>query len=115
MKALVTGGSGFIGSHVVDKLIDRGIQVRVFDMIFPSHGKDIEYYQGSLSDLESVRMAMNGIDVVFHLAAVADVKDVLENPLYSEEINVRGTINVLEAARLSSVQRVIYGLSLIHI
>jgi UDP-glucose 4-epimerase len=109
MKALVTGGSGFIGSHVVDKLIDRGIQVRVFDMILPSHRKDIEYYQGSLSDLESVRMAMNGVDVVFHLAAVADVKDVFENPLYSEQINVRGTVNVLEAARLSKVQRVLYG------
>src|SRR5690349_10661663 len=97
VKVLVTGGSGFIGSHVVDKLRARGIEVRIFDMVFPAFRKDVEYYQGSLLDLEALTMAMNGIDAVYHLAAVADVKDVFENPHYSESINVRGTINVLEA------------------
>ncbi len=109
MKVLVTGGSGFIGSHVVDKLSDKGVKVRVYDSIMPLHRDDIEYYQGSILDIEALGFAMNGIDVVMHLAAVADVKDVLADPHYSEAINVRGTINVLEAARNSKVRRVIYG------
>lgn len=110
MKVLVTGGSGFIGSHVVDKLRGRGVQVRVFDMVMPTFRSDIEFYHGSLLDLEALRMAMNGIDAVYHLAAIADVKDVYNEPHYSESINVRGTINVLEAMRRSlSVKRLIYG------
>lgn len=109
MKALVTGGAGFIGSHVVDKLRDKGIEVRVYDMVLPTYRKDIEYYQGSLKELDTLRMAVGGIDVVFHLGAIADVKDVYEEPHYAESINVRGTINVLEAARRSDkVRRVIY-------
>lgn len=109
MKVLVTGGSGFIGSHVVDKSRDKGIEVRVFDMVLPTFRKDVECYHGSLLNLEELRMSMNGVDVVFHLAAVADVKDVFEEPHYSESINTRGTINVLEAARKIGVKRVIYG------
>ena len=109
MKVLVTGGSGFIGSHVVDKLRDNGVNVRVYDSIIPNYRNDIEYYQGSILDYESLCFAMSGVDAVMHLAAVADVKGVLENPHYSESINVRGTINVLEAAKTSGVKRVIYG------
>src|SRR5712691_2006742 len=99
MKVLVTGGSGFIGSHVVDKLREKDIAVRVFDMVMPTFRKDIEFYHGSLLDFEAVKMAMNGIDAVFHLAAIADVNDIYEEPHYGESINVGGTINVLEAAR----------------
>ena len=110
MKALVTGGSGFIGSHVVDRLKSRGVEVRVFDMVMPTFRKDIEYYQGSLLDQEAVRMSLNGIDAVFHLGAVADVKDVHSDPHYAEAINVRGTINLLEAVRRSrGIKRVVYG------
>lgn len=109
MKVLVTGGSGFIGSHVVDKLRDKGVSVRVYDGIMPTFRKDIEYYSGSILDIVSLNFAMNGIDVVMHLAAVADVKDVFNEPVYSEEINVRGTINILEAARRAKIKRVIYG------
>ena len=109
MKVLVTGGSGFIGSHVVDKLRDKGVKVRVYDGIMPLHRDDIEYYQGSVLDIAALGFAMNGIDVVMHLAAIADVKGVLEKPQYSESINVRGTINVLEAARTSEIKRVVYG------
>ncbi len=109
MKALVTGGAGFIGSHVVDKLRDKGIEVRVYDMIMPTFRSDVEFYQGSILDYDALRMALAGIDVVFHLVAVADVKDVFEGPLYADSINVRGTANVLEAARKNgAIKRVIY-------
>lgn len=110
MKVLVTGGCGFIGSHLVDKLRDKGIEVRVFDMMIPTYRKDIEFYKGSLLNLDELRMALNGVDAVFHLGAIADVEDVFQEPHYSEAINVRGTINVLEAARLNgTIKRVIYG------
>lgn len=109
MKVLVTGGSGFIGSHVVDKLRDKGFDVRVFDMVVPERREDVEFYQGSLLDFEALRMAMHSIDSVLHLAAIADVNDVFTEPHYAESINVRGTINVLEAARRSKIDRVVYG------
>ena len=109
MKVLVTGGSGFIGSHVVDKLRDRGVKVRIYDLIMPNFRDDIEYYQGSILDPDTLGAAMVEVDAVMHLAAVADVKDVYEFPEYSESINVRGTINVLEAARRGKVKRFVYG------
>lgn len=109
MRVLVTGGSGFIGSHVVDVLRSKGAEVRVFDMVMPTFRQDIEYYQGSLLDGEALRMAMNGVEFVFHLAAIADVNDVHKEPERSEAINVRGTFNVLDAARWGKVRRVIYG------
>ena len=108
MKVMVTGGSGFIGSHVVDQLVAEGHDVRVFDMILPQHG-NVEHYKGSLLDLEQMRMGMAGVDAVFHLAAVANVNAVHDEPIYSESINTRGTINVLEAARYNNIKRVIYG------
>ena len=110
MKVLVTGGSGFIGSHVVDKLRDKGVGVRVFDMIIPTYRDDVEFCQGSLIDYDAVRMAMMGVDAVFHLAAVADVNEVVEDPHFAESINVRGTINILEAARKNGeIRRIILG------
>lgn len=109
MKVLVTGGSGFIGSHVVDKLRDKGVEVRVYDCVMPTHRKDIEFYQGSILDKAALGFAINGVDAIYHLAALADVKDVYDNPHYAESINVRGTVNVLEVARKSDVRRVFYG------
>ena len=109
MKVLVTGGSGFIGSHVVDKLKDKGIEVRVYDLVMPTFRDDIEYYQGSLLDRSTLGMAMEGIDIVFHLGAIADVKEVYEDPIYSESINTRGTINVLEASKNGGVIKLVYG------
>ena len=112
MRVLVTGGAGFIGSHVVQKLLERGIHVYVYDLPVVGHRvpvNDAVFIPGSILDLESLRVTMNGMHAVYHLAAVADVKDVYEDPYYAEAVNVRGTINVLEAARRAKVPRVIYG------
>lgn len=110
-NVLVTGGAGFIGSHVVDKLVDRGFSVFVYDLAVARRKirTDVTYLPGSILDLEELRMAMTGINVVYHLAAVADVKDVAKDPHYAESVNTRGTVNVLEAARRSNVSRVVLG------
>src|SRR3954462_9650346 len=101
MRVLVTGGSGFIGSHVVDKLGEHGVSPRIFDLLRSPHHKpgEIDTFVGSLMDTEALRLAMAGCHAVIHLAAVADVKDVHNEPSYAENINTRGTLNVLEAAR----------------
>jgi len=109
MKVLVTGGTGFIGSHVVDRLIAHGVTPRIFDLKRSPYHDEVEHQIGSLLDPENLRMAMSGVDAVIHLAAVADVKDVFEEPVYSENVNTRGTLNVLEAARSMNVSRVVYG------
>ena len=111
MRVLVTGGAGFIGSHVVDKLRDHGITPRIFDLVHSRHHEvgEVEMFVGSLMDPEALRLGMTGCHAVVHLAAVADVKDVFEDPAYAENVNTRGTFNVLEAARRSGVSRVIYG------
>ncbi|MEE9274070.1 MAG: NAD-dependent epimerase/dehydratase family protein [bacterium] len=109
MRCLVTGGAGFIGSHLVDNLQRRGIEVRIFDQRRSAYAPDCDHFLGSILDIEALRLAMSGIHAVFHLAAVADVKDVYEDPVYSENVNSRGTISVLEAARRAGVRRVIYG------
>jgi len=117
MKVLVTGGSGFIGSHLVEKLINRGIRVRIYDLIYPEFLEDlpqekrklVQYYQGSLLEEDRIRLASSSMDAIFHLAAVADVYDVVKEPRYAEDINVKGTFNVLEAARYSPIpKRVIF-------
>jgi len=109
MRVLVTGGLGFIGSHVVEKLQARGFEVRVYDLKNGSRPEGVELYNASLLDVETLRIAMQGVDALYHLAAVADVNDVVADPSYAEMINVRGTLNVLEAARRAGVRRVIYG------
>jgi UDP-glucose 4-epimerase len=109
MRCLVTGGAGFIASHIVDNLQRMGIEVRVFDLKRSDYAPECDHFIGSILDLEALRLAMNGVHAVFHLAAIADIKDVHDGPVYSENINVRGTISVLEAARRAGVERVIYG------
>jgi UDP-glucose 4-epimerase len=111
MRVLVTGGSGFIGSHVVDKLIARGIEPRIFDVVpSPHHAPgEIDTYLGDLTDVEALKAASAGCDAVIHLAAIADVNHVAADPGYAEVVNSRGTFNVLEAAREAGVDRVVYG------
>ena len=100
MKVLVTGGSGFIGSHVVDRLLDDGHEARVFDVLDSADRRErCETVVGDLLDAASVRAAAEGCDAIIHLAAAADVGLVAKDPSGSEELNARGTLNVLEAAR----------------
>lgn len=109
MRALVTGGSGFIGANVVKQLQKQGIKVRVYDMAYPVDLPDVEFYHGSLLDPMAMGFAILGCDYVIHLAAVADVNDVFADPVNAEQINVRGTLNVLDAARRAkNVKRVVY-------
>jgi UDP-glucose 4-epimerase len=108
-KVLVTGGAGFIGSHVVDKLIDRGVEPRIFDLVPSSHHDDVETVTGDLTNAEDVRRAVRGCDAVIHLAAIADVNHVAADPAWAEVVNSRGTFQVLEACRAEGVGRVVYG------
>ena len=111
MRVLVTGGGGFIGSHVVDRLIDRGDTPRIFDLsASPYHSPlEVETFTGSITDPANLDLAMRDCDAVIHLAAVADVAHVLADPVLAEEVNTRGTLNVLEAACRVEVDRVVYG------
>jgi UDP-glucose 4-epimerase len=111
MRVLVTGGGGFIGSHVVDRLIGRGDTPRIFDLsASPYHSPlEVETFTGSITDPANLDLAMRDCDAVIHLAAVADVGHVLADPVLAEEVNTRGTLNVLEAACRAKVGRVVYG------
>jgi UDP-glucose 4-epimerase len=115
---LVTGGAGFIGSHLVESLVASGWQVNVLDNLSTGHlenlksveGK-IEFFQGSVTDAETVRRALQRCEVVFHLAALPSVTRSVEAPLECHEVCATGTLNVLDAARQSGVRRVIYAAS----
>jgi UDP-glucose 4-epimerase len=111
MRVLVTGGSGFIGSHVVDRLLAAGIEPRIFDMRpSPHHDPaEVDTVLGTLFDTQAVSEAMERCDAVIHLAGAADVGIVVEEPSSAEATNARGTLSVLEAARSTGVARVIYG------
>jgi UDP-glucose 4-epimerase len=111
MRVLVTGGGGFIGSHVVDRLIERGDTPRIFDLsASPYHSPlEVETFTGSITDPANLDLAMRDCDAVIHLAAVADVAHVHADPVLAEEVNTRGTLNVLEAACRTEAGRVVYG------
>jgi UDP-glucose 4-epimerase len=102
----VTGGSGFIGSSVVDALRDAGHDVRVIDPL-PPHRDDVEWRKVDVLDLDGLTKALGGSGPVFHLAAMADVNDVIAEPARATDVNVVGTVNVLEAARRADAGRVI--------
>ncbi len=105
-KAVVTGGSGFIGSHVVDALKDAGYDVTVVDYRVAPHRQDVGFENVDLMDLSSVLSATRGAEHVFHLAAVSNVNYAYKYPVYTTALNVVGTANILEAARINGNARV---------
>lgn len=107
MRIVVTGGSGFIGSHVVDKLIEEGYEVIIIDEKKP-YQDDVKFENFDLLDFDNLNRAFNGVDCVFHLAAVSNVNNVFSNPIYSTEMNTVGTVKVLQAARQNKVKRVVF-------
>ena len=107
MKVGVIGGSGFIGSHVVDKLVDAGHDVTVFDIMTP-HRRDVRHIVADILDPGRTTLALAGeYDAIYLLAAVANVNDVYHIPVESVQTNVMAVANVLEAARRTGAKRVI--------
>jgi UDP-glucose 4-epimerase len=115
MNVLVTGGAGFIGAHLAQGLVDRGHAVRALDDLFSGSREDVppaaELAIGSVVDEDAVRAAVDGAEVVFHLAAHRSVPRSVDHPLETDLANVHGTITVLTAARDAGVRRVVYASS----
>ena len=108
MNVAVIGGSGFIGSHVVDKLIDAGHNVTILDIMKP-HRDDVTYKTIDITDLTNTSFALSGdFDAVYLLAAMADVNDCFKNPIATIEINVLGVANVLESCVKNDISRIIF-------
>jgi UDP-glucose 4-epimerase len=115
MKALVTGGAGFLGRYLVRELQIRGIETIAFDQAFPSEGsavpEGISLVRGDILDLESLRGSMEGCELVFHTAAIADIEEARANPVRTMEVNVTGTTKCLQAAADCSVRRFLFASS----
>lgn len=110
--ALVTGGSGFLGSHVADALADAGYRTIVYDRKpSPYLRADQEMILGDLDDRAALDAAVRGVDVVFHLGAVADIQDCADDPVAAARVNVHGTVNLLEACRKHGVKRFVFSSS----
>jgi len=123
MRFLVTGGAGFIGSNIVEELLKQGHSVRVIDNF--STGKrenlpvplgkefnsDIEFFEGDIRSYHIVRQAVNGIEVILHQAALPSVPRSINDPITTNEVNVMGTLNILDAAKDAGVKRIVYASS----
>lgn len=113
-KAIVTGGAGFIGSHIVEHLLSVGWHVKVIDNeSSESHdkfywNKKTENYEEDICDYESIRPLFDGVDVVFHLAAESRIQPTLDNPILATEVNTLGTCTILQCAKEAGVKRVVY-------
>jgi len=119
-EILVTGGAGFIGSHIVDRLLDEGFKVRVLDNLSTGEKKNLaqhqnkksfQFIEGDIRNFDLVKKTVKGVDAVFHEAALVSVTRSVENPLLSNEINVTGTVNLLKACVDAHVKRFVYASS----
>ncbi len=120
MKILVTGGCGFIGSHMVDRLLKDGHQVIVIDNCSTGRIQNLEHQKGNsnlevhvcdIADFDSIEPYFKGVDKVFHIAALADIVPSIKEPQKYHRSNVDGTINVLEASRIHEIKRFVYAAS----
>ena len=120
MKALITGGAGFIGSHLADCLIDSDYEVVVVDNLSIGRLENIShllehskftFLQADITDFDAIEIVFKDVDWVFHLAALADIVPSIENPTEYYQTNVSGTFNVLEACRKYNVKKIIYSAS----
>ena len=115
MDALVTGGAGFIGSHLVDALVGRGDRVRVLDDLSTGRRENVnpgaELVEGSVADAGAVARAVAGVEVVFHLGALGAVARSVADPRASNTANVVGTLNVLTEARDAGARRIVFASS----
>ena len=112
--ALVTGGAGFIGSHLVDALVKSGVAVRVVDNLSTGHLRNlahvmdgIEFFEADIEDIATMEKITQGCDVIFHQAAMVSVPQTVKQPLKSAMVNEIGTLNILEVARKNGVKRVV--------
>ncbi|HXH24120.1 MAG TPA: SDR family oxidoreductase, partial [Vicinamibacterales bacterium] len=111
---LVTGGAGFIGSHLVEELVRRGERVRVVDSLVTgsrrnlAHLSGVEFLEGDLAELAVARRAVDGVEYVLHQAAIPSVPRSVQDPIASHRANVDASLNVLVAARDAGVRRVVY-------
>lgn len=108
-KVCVFGGSGFLGLHLVDALLDSGFEVTVFDNSAPKRTiKNIRYLSGDILNEADVVKAVGDVDIVYNLAALADLNDALNKPIKTAEVNIIGNLNILESCRRSGVKRIMY-------
>ena len=107
MRVAVTGGCGFIGSHVVDHLVRAGHDVRVIDKAGQWRNPDAEYLAADIFDAEALGAAVQGTDAIFHLAGAADVNDVAADPAWAVRLNVEGVARILDATRRHGIARVL--------
>jgi nucleoside-diphosphate-sugar epimerase len=111
---LVTGGAGFIGSHLVEELVRRGERVRVVDNLSTgkrqniAHLTSVEFVEGDLADLEVARRAVTGVDYVLHQAAIPSVPRSVQDPVTSNRANIDASLNILVAARDAGIKRLVY-------
>lgn len=120
LVSVVTGGAGFIGSHIVDALVDRGHEVRIFDNLSGGHmanivrqmeSNQVTLTQGDIRRLEANDAVFKGVDYVFHLAGIGDIIPSIERPIDYMDVNVQGTVRVLEAARAQHAKKFVYAAS----
>jgi UDP-glucose 4-epimerase len=116
MKILITGGSGFIGSHIVELYQDRAEEIRVLDNLRTGYRHNLDglrhtFIEGSITDRELVKKAVEGVDYIFHLAALVSVPESMAKPGECVDINVHGLLNVLEEAAAAGVKKLVFASS----